>query len=365
VCPSSTGNTASVAVSGTTYQWSITNGQITDGATSSSIHYTAGASGTVVLSVSVSNSCGTGTDTKNVLAGQTAQIISPNQTINAGSSATIQVQLTGTPNWSVTLAPGNITQSNIASSPASFTVSPTTTTTYSISAVSDAFCAGTVTGGSVTITVLSPPSGFMTWKASNNSKIVSMQWNLVSSATSYRVERTAQVGSWGVITPSCQQVGSVMQCTDDLSATSFPSATSFVYRVEAVANGVTSDPSAMDYATVANQLFSDEPLVGGSTLIRGRHVSELRAAVDAVRLAANKSRKWWPNYPAQTGIIMAVHFYDPNYANNLPNATDLRNVLDEAVLAIRGVRISYSLPAAATGGRIFAYQVEEIRTGVK
>ena len=116
---------------------------------------------------------------------------------------------------------------------------------------------------------------------------------------------------------------------------------------------------------MADQLFTDEPLVANATLIRGRHVSELRAAVDAVRLAAGRPRLWWPNHPAQTGSILAVYLYNATYANNLANATDLRNALDDAVVAIGRPRISYTAPAPVPGVRIFAYQVEEIRTGVK
>jgi hypothetical protein len=57
VAANSTGNTASVENAGTgaTYVWSITNGTITAGAGTPSITYTAGASGTVELSVMVSN----------------------------------------------------------------------------------------------------------------------------------------------------------------------------------------------------------------------------------------------------------------------------------------------------------------------
>jgi hypothetical protein len=168
--------------------------------------------------------------------------------------------------------------------------------------------------------------------------------------------------NWTQIVPLCQQVGnSAMQCIDSFSSVSVPSPVTYVYRVKGEANGVSSDPSTTDYATVADQMFTDEPLTAGATPIYGRHVSELRAAVDAVRLAANKTRKWWPNYPAQTGSILAVYFYDAANVNNLANATDLRNALDEAVLAIRGGRISYSAPSPAAGVRILAYQIEEIR----
>jgi len=57
VAANSTGNTASVenAGAGATYVWSITNGTITGGTGTSSITYTAGASGTVGLSVTVAN----------------------------------------------------------------------------------------------------------------------------------------------------------------------------------------------------------------------------------------------------------------------------------------------------------------------
>ncbi len=60
VCPNSSGNMASVpdAGIGATYTWSITNGAITAGAGTSSITFSAGASGTVMLGVTVQNGSG-------------------------------------------------------------------------------------------------------------------------------------------------------------------------------------------------------------------------------------------------------------------------------------------------------------------
>ena len=57
VCASSTGNKASApfAPASSTYLWTATNGTITAGATSQVVTYTAGASGTVTLNVTVSN----------------------------------------------------------------------------------------------------------------------------------------------------------------------------------------------------------------------------------------------------------------------------------------------------------------------
>jgi hypothetical protein len=66
---SSTNNQASVPADNTLqYSWSITGGTMTSPTTSNSILYTAGASGTVVLSVTAANQCGTGpAGTRNVL----------------------------------------------------------------------------------------------------------------------------------------------------------------------------------------------------------------------------------------------------------------------------------------------------------
>jgi hypothetical protein len=58
VCTSSTGNTASVPPGAATYAWTIGNGTIVGSTTSSNITYTAGASGSVTLGVTVTaNGC--------------------------------------------------------------------------------------------------------------------------------------------------------------------------------------------------------------------------------------------------------------------------------------------------------------------
>jgi hypothetical protein len=63
VCTGSSGNTASVASagSGAIYGWSISNGSITSGSLTNSISYTASGSGSVTLSVTVTNNSGCST----------------------------------------------------------------------------------------------------------------------------------------------------------------------------------------------------------------------------------------------------------------------------------------------------------------
>jgi PKD repeat protein len=81
--------------------------------------------------------------------------VSGSQSICAGGSAAIQAALTGTPPWSLSWSDG-VPQSGISTSPATRNVSPSSTTVYSVSTVTDAY--GSASGtGSATITVNASP----------------------------------------------------------------------------------------------------------------------------------------------------------------------------------------------------------------
>ena len=66
ICASTVGNQASGPAGAATYAWSITNGTITSATNIQTITYTAGASGTVVLSLTVTATCGGGSVSANV-----------------------------------------------------------------------------------------------------------------------------------------------------------------------------------------------------------------------------------------------------------------------------------------------------------
>jgi YD repeat-containing protein len=95
VPPSSTGNTASVPqVASTTYGWSVTGGTISGSAALAAITFTAGASGTVHLTVSVTNDCGTSTDSRDVSVGSPPAAPA---SVDAYASSTSSVHLTWPP----------------------------------------------------------------------------------------------------------------------------------------------------------------------------------------------------------------------------------------------------------------------------
>ena len=101
--------------------------------------------------------------------------VSGGQTICQGGSATIQASLTGTGSWNVTWLDGaggtNYLQNGVAASPATRSVSPSSTTTYTVTAVSDASgCSGGTSSGSAIVTVNPIPA---TPSPSNNGPICS------------------------------------------------------------------------------------------------------------------------------------------------------------------------------------------------
>lgn len=84
--------------------------------------------------------------------------VSGSATICSGSSANIQAALTGTQPWTVTWSDGYI-QSNVSSSPAVRSVSPTATTNYTVTALSDSNgCSAGSLSGMAVITVNAHPT---------------------------------------------------------------------------------------------------------------------------------------------------------------------------------------------------------------
>ncbi|HXJ65850.1 MAG TPA: Ig-like domain-containing protein, partial [Actinomycetota bacterium] len=82
--------------------------------------------------------------------------VSGSTAICPGNSASIQAALGGTSPWTVTWSDG-VVQSGVTTSPASRTVSPLSTTIYSVTSVADANCSN-IGSGSATVTVNALPA---------------------------------------------------------------------------------------------------------------------------------------------------------------------------------------------------------------
>jgi subtilisin len=124
------------------------------------------------------------------------------------------------------------------------------------------------------------------------------------------------------------------------------------YRVKAVdGSGNESAYSRSDYATTFP--FSDDPIVAGSTLVRGAHVAELRQAVDAWR-SFSGNLPFWSSYAAPTGPVQASDFTDLVAAYNV--ARRAMGLPDFAYV---------NTTAPAAGGVIVAPHIQQIRDSLK
>jgi endonuclease G len=98
-CERSSGNVASTTLGGVAFAWTITNGTITEGQGTSTIVYTAGASGATELRVTVTDACGgVSTGYQSVPLAERVAILTQtrNLQITSGQSATLNV-VTSTP----------------------------------------------------------------------------------------------------------------------------------------------------------------------------------------------------------------------------------------------------------------------------
>jgi hypothetical protein len=109
VCPSSTGNSASVVnpPPGVTYTWTVTGAGSMTSSTNAAIQFSANASGTITVTVTATNGCGSVTS-----APRTITVTGPTATLQAaasidrGQTATLSVLLTGTAPWNLLWSDG-------------------------------------------------------------------------------------------------------------------------------------------------------------------------------------------------------------------------------------------------------------------
>jgi hypothetical protein len=172
---------------------------------------------------------------------------------------------------------------------------------------------------------------------------ISIAWTAAANATGYQLERSSNNGAFVLI---------ASPAGTSYVDTAVAAGTTYVYRVRALgATGtVPSAYSNSDHATTV--IFVDEPLVPGVTVIRAIHLTQLRQAVNAVRVAAGLAAVGWTD-PTPNGLpVRAVHI------------TELRNALTPALTAL-GKTATYTDPTLGPGIPVKAVHFQEIRNLVK
>jgi hypothetical protein len=158
-CANSLNNLYSGPAGLAAYRWSVTGSATLSGpATAQSVSVNAGASGTFTLTLALTNASGcSSTCSKSVtIAALPTAVVSGSGAICPGNSANIQATLSGTGPWTLLWSDG-FTQANVAASPVTRSVSPTSTTSYSVTTVTDAHCSNSGSG-SATVTVNTLPT---------------------------------------------------------------------------------------------------------------------------------------------------------------------------------------------------------------
>ena len=189
---------------------------------------------------------------------------------------------------------------------------------------------------------LSPPANVTadTFSATQ----IDITWNPSTGADHYQVERANNLN--GTFTMLNSNV-----TTTSYSDTTVSSINAYIYRVRAAnSSGGVSQYGNIDIATAI--AFTDAPLVAGSTLIKAAHITELRQAVDAMRLATNLPAVTWTDSNLAGAQIKAIH------------VEELRTNLDAALTAV-GITPSAYTNTSLSGVEIKKVHIDELRQRVR
>lgn len=242
--------------------------------------------------------------------------------------------------WQIT--GGTITSSSTISA---ITYTPTqTNVTLTVTVITARGCGITASKDFLSsCTPVSAPTGVIATATSASN--VNVAWNPSVGALSYNVYRSTNGIAYTV-------AGSTTAPTTTFNDPGRTADTAYLYKVRAV-NGGESGDSNIDLATTV--IFTDDPLVVGTTLVRTTHITQLRTAVNAVRTLASLGAGSYtdPTLTAQVTLVKAAH------------VNDLRAAIDEAREILALATISYGETVTATTTTVKGSHLSELRGGVQ
>ena len=188
------------------------------------------------------------------------------------------------------------------------------------------------------VAVPAAPTNVVATATSNTS--VSVSWTTVSGATSYEIFRRVGGGSFvsrgTIVSPPFVDAASA--------------STAYLYMVRAVNSGGSSPDSTPDLATTV--IFTDDPLVVTTTLIKALHLSQLRTATDAVRVLAGLAAGSYTDAASAGVVVKAIH------------VTEMRTQLDAALGPLGRPTGGYT-DGSLGGVLVKAVHFQELRNRVK
>ena len=203
-------------------------------------------------------------------------------------------------------------------------------------------CGSTATSNDITVTIGSCPAAPANVVATAISiSQVGVSWSAVTGADSYDVYRRGPGGVFAF-------VGN--RLTTSYRDNAVTRDTSYLYKVKAVNAAGSSPDSNVDLATTT--IFTDDPLVAGTSVVKGDHLSQMRTAVNAVRALAGLGAVTFSDDPPMGATIKSAH------------VVALRAALDEAWSSLFPLSLTYQ-NAAAIGDPIRALDFTEIRNVTK
>ena len=171
---------------------------------------------------------------------------------------------------------------------------------------------------------------------------ISVNWNPSAGATQYQVARMANAAPM-------QPIATVP--APPLLDSGLASSTAYLYRVRAIGAGGTSPPSAPDVSTTV--VFSDDPITSGQTIVRATHVTEVRTAIDAVRVLAGLAPQSWSTTIVPVSTVIAAN-----------DVLEMRGALTPAfsILGLPALSFANSVMPGAT---IQSADIQELRSAVR